>query len=185
MTGLYQNYRELTDVKNEKLKGCTFLTRTLEREIPPLDDSQMAVSYFNTFDIEETEAIKLAKKTKGYAFAYQVLGYWYFEKYVNKNERVKDVDVEYKGAILHVRIRPISQSRFVEISKNKTALDNAEFHTLMVKECVLNKHDNKPFTREQIDLFFDGGLVAILSIKCMQLSGINISEEQLQGLKKY
>lgn len=100
MTGLYQNYRELTDVKNEKLKGCTFLTRTLDREIPPLDDSQMAVSYFNTFGIEEREAIRLAKMTKGYAFAYQLLGYWYFEKYVNKNEEVRDVEVEYRSELI-------------------------------------------------------------------------------------
>ena len=100
MTGLYQNYRELTDVKNEKLKGCTFLTRTLDREIPPLDDSQMAVSYFNTFGIDEKEAIKLAKMTKGYAFAYQLLGYWYFEKYVNKNEEVRDVEVEYRSELI-------------------------------------------------------------------------------------
>lgn len=117
------------------------------------------------------------------------------EQKILNNEYFEDVDIEYKNAILHVRIRPISQSRFVQISKNKTALDNAEFHTLIVKECVLNKHDNKPFTREQIDKFFDGGLVAILSFKCMQLSGIVISEEQLrsvtlskeqlQELKKY
>ncbi|SFH95631.1 hypothetical protein SAMN04487830_11443 [Pseudobutyrivibrio sp. OR37] len=100
MTGLYQNYRELTDVKNAKLKGCTFLTRTLDREIPPLDDSQMAVSYFNTFGIDEKEAIKLAKMTKGYAFAYQLLGYWYFEKYVNKNDEVRDVEVEYRSELI-------------------------------------------------------------------------------------
>ena len=90
----------MTDVKNEKLKGCTFLTRTLDREIPPLDDSQMAVSYFNTFGIDEKEAIKLAKMTKGYAFAYQLLGYWYFEKYVNKNEEVRDVEVEYRSELI-------------------------------------------------------------------------------------
>ena len=100
MTGLFQNYRELTDVKNEKLKGCTFLTRTLDKEVPPLDDSQMAVSYFTTFDIDEKEGIRLAKMTKGYAFAYQVLGYWYFEKNVNKSELVKDVEVEYRSELI-------------------------------------------------------------------------------------
>ena len=67
---------------------------------PPLDDSQMAVSYFNTFDIEESEGIRLAKMTKGYAFAYQVLGYWYFEKNVNKNTEVKDVEVEYRSELI-------------------------------------------------------------------------------------
>ncbi|MBR1622864.1 MAG: ATP-binding protein [Pseudobutyrivibrio sp.] len=100
MTGLYQNYREITDVGNQKLRGCTFLTRTLEREVPPLDESQMVVSYFNTFGIDEKEAIKLAKMTKGYAFAYQVLGYWYFEKYINKNESVRDVEVEYRSELI-------------------------------------------------------------------------------------
>ncbi len=55
---------------------------------------------FNTFDIEESEAIKLAKMTKGYAFAYQVLGYWYFEKNVNKNTEVKDVEVEYRSELI-------------------------------------------------------------------------------------
>lgn len=104
------------------------------------------------------------------------------EQKILNNEYYEDVDIEYKDTMLHVRIRPISQARFVQISKNKKALDNAELHTLMVKECVLNKNDNKPFTREQIDKFFDGGLVAILSLKCMQLSGIVISEEQIRGM---
>ena len=107
------------------------------------------------------------------------------EQKILNNEYYEDVDIEYKNTILHVRIRPISQSRFVQISKNKNALDNAEFHTLMVKECVLNKNDNKPFTREQIEKFFDGGLVAILSIKSMELSGITLNEDQLQQVKKF
>ena len=100
MTGLYQNYRELTDVKNAKLKGCTFLTRILEKKVPPLDESQMALSYFNTFDIDEREAIRLSKMTKGYAYAYQLLGYWYFEKNVNKNDEVRDYEVSYRSELI-------------------------------------------------------------------------------------
>ena len=107
------------------------------------------------------------------------------EQKILNNEYYEDVDIEYKGTILHVRIRPISQARFVQITKNKNALDNAEFHTLMVKECVLNKHDNKPFTREQIDNFFDGGLVGILSLKCIEISGIILSKSELSKLKKF
>jgi hypothetical protein len=38
--------------------------------------------------------------TKGYAFAYQVLRYWFFEKNVNKNDRVKDVEVEYRSELI-------------------------------------------------------------------------------------
>ena len=107
------------------------------------------------------------------------------EQKILNNEYYEDVDIEYKNTILHVRIRPISQARFVQITKNKKALDNAEFHTLMVKECVLNKHDNKPFTREQIDNLFDGGLVGILSFKCIEISGIILSKSQLSQLKNF
>ncbi len=134
MTGLYQNYRELTDVKNEKLKGCTFLTRTLDREVPPLDDSQMAVSYFNTFDIEEKEGIRLAKMTKGYAFAYQVLGYWYFEKYVNKNDSVKDVEVEYR-------------SELIKYSYNKLWSELSEKDKQIIYALVELEADNKQVKR--------------------------------------
>lgn len=107
------------------------------------------------------------------------------EQKILNNEYYEDVDIQYKNAIFHVRIRPISQSRFVQITKNKGAIDNAEFHTLMVKECVLNKHDNKPFTREQIDKIFTGGLVGILSFKCLEVSGITLTKEQMENLKNY
>ena len=38
--------------------------------------------------------------TKGYAFAYQVLGYWYFEKYINNNSEIKDIEVEYRSELI-------------------------------------------------------------------------------------
>lgn len=105
------------------------------------------------------------------------------EQKILDNEYYEDVDIEYRGGIVHARIRPISQSKFVQISKKKASLDNAEFHTLIVQECVLNKHDNKTFTREQIDKFFSGGLATILSLKCLEVSGISLTEEQFQNLK--
>lgn len=98
MTGLYTNYRDIQN--SEDFKGSTFLTRLLEREVEPLDESQMAVSYYNTFDIDEAESIRLAKMTKGFAFAYQVLGYWYFEKYVNGKEEIKDIEMQYRSELI-------------------------------------------------------------------------------------
>ena len=98
MTGLYSNYREIRDSK--EFKGSTFLTRMLERDVKPLDESQMAVSYFNTFPIDEAESIRLAKLTRGFAFAYQVLGYWYFEKNVKKREDIKDIEIEYRSELI-------------------------------------------------------------------------------------
>ena len=98
MTGLYSNYKEL-QMKND-FKSNTFLSRALEKAVTPLDESQMAVSYYNTFDIDEKESIRLAKLTKGYAFAYQLLGYWYFEKYVKNRDDIKDIIVEYRSELI-------------------------------------------------------------------------------------
>lgn len=98
MTGLYSNYKEIKD--SPDFKGSTFLTRTFERNVEPLDEAKMAVSYCNTFGIEEKEGVRLAKLTKGFAFAYQLLGYWYFEKYINKKEDVINVEMEYRAELI-------------------------------------------------------------------------------------
>ena len=106
------------------------------------------------------------------------------DKIVN-NEYYEDVTVEYKDLNVHLRIRPISQSRFTALSKNKQALDNAEFNTLIIKECVLNKHDNKPFTVKQINELFSGGLAAAIAIKCCEISGINLNKADLEKLTNF
>ena len=75
------------------------------------------------------------------------------EDKITNNEYFEDVtvvyDTETKQYNVHLRIKPISQARFAALSKNKQALDNAEFNALIIHECVLNKHDNKPFTLKQ------------------------------------
>lgn len=107
------------------------------------------------------------------------------EQKILNNEYYEDVDVEYKGGIIHVRIRPISQAKFVEISKNKRALESAEFNTLLIHECVLNKHDNKPFTIEQINKLFTGGLATVLTLKCVEISGISLDNQQFDKLSNF
>lgn len=107
------------------------------------------------------------------------------EDKITNNEYYEDVTVTYKNLNVHVRIKPISQSRFTVLSKNKSALDNAEFNTLIIHECVLNKHDNKPFTKEQINKLFTGGLAAELSLKCCEVSGINLNPDDLKKLQNF
>ena len=68
------------------------------------------------------------------------------EAKITNNEYYEDATVNYKNYNIHVRIRPISQSRFTVLSKNKKALDNAEFNTLLIHECVIKKNSNKTFT---------------------------------------
>ena len=107
------------------------------------------------------------------------------EEKITNNEYFEDVTVVYKNYNVHVRIKPISQARFAALSKNKQALDNAEFNALIIHECVLNKHDNKPFTLKQINDLFSGGLAAEIAIKCCKVSGINLNPQELKKLQNF
>lgn len=107
------------------------------------------------------------------------------EQKILNNEYYEDVTIEYKGYNIHTRIRPISQARFVELSKNRRALESAEFNSLLIKECVLNKHNNEPFTLEQINKLFTGGLATALTMKCIEVSGIALNNAELNKLKNF
>ena len=75
MSGLFENVRQLKDEK-----GLTFLYRTQQISVGPLSLADIAASLEKTLGAPREEAVKMAKLTKGYAFAYQVLGYLCFEK---------------------------------------------------------------------------------------------------------
>lgn len=70
MTGLYENIYEL---QNEKT--LTFLYRAPKMELQPLNIGMIASKYSEIFQLDEDEALQMAKETKGYPFAFQVLGY--------------------------------------------------------------------------------------------------------------
>lgn len=70
MTGLYEN---IYDLQNDK--SLTFLYRAPKIYLEPLNMNAIADSYRETFSISLEEAVTMAKLTKGYPFAYQVLGY--------------------------------------------------------------------------------------------------------------
>ena len=70
MTGLYQNIYNL-----QNNNALTFLYRAPKINLEPLNISAVAQSYKKIFDINYKKALKLALFTKGYSYAYQVLGY--------------------------------------------------------------------------------------------------------------
>lgn len=70
MTGLYENVYEL---QNEKT--LTFLYRAPKMELQPLNIGMIAAKYKEIFQLDEEEALQMAKETKGYPFAFQALGY--------------------------------------------------------------------------------------------------------------
>lgn len=70
MTGLYENIYEL---QNEKT--LTFLFRAPKVELKPLSIPLITQKYKEIFGMQEEQALKMAKTTMGYPFAFQVLGY--------------------------------------------------------------------------------------------------------------
>ena len=72
-TGIYKNLFELGEAPN-----LTFFKRAAEIKTEPFSIPAMSLKYEITLDVNEEEAIKLARMTKGFAYAYQVLGSAYF-----------------------------------------------------------------------------------------------------------
>ena len=69
MTGLRKNIAAL-----QSSSSLTFLVRAPKLQLKPLSLWAIASSYRSTFEISQEESLVLAKATKGYAMAFQVLG---------------------------------------------------------------------------------------------------------------
>lgn len=99
MTGLYENIYE---IQNEKT--LTFLYRTPRIEMKPLRRFKIVQSYVSYLEIPEEKAKALADATKGYAFAYQVIGYFSFESKNKKLKELEDKFCEYLGEYVYEKI---------------------------------------------------------------------------------
>ena len=98
MTGLYENINKIQDSES-----LTFLYRAPKEELTPLNFTGMTSSYKHVLNIPEDAALEMAKKTNGYPFAFQLLGYYTWEKLNQNNEldvmtnyRVKLEEYSYK-----------------------------------------------------------------------------------------
>ena len=74
MAGLFDN---ISNLQNEK--SLTFLYRAPKIFLEPLSIPAITTSYRSVFDISPSEAVEMAKLTKGYPFAFQILGYLKWE----------------------------------------------------------------------------------------------------------
>ena len=74
MTGLYENIDAL---QNEKT--LTFLYRAPKIFLKALNMGSIARQYKKTFELTDEEVREMARMTKGYSFAFQVLGYCTYE----------------------------------------------------------------------------------------------------------
>ena len=83
-TGLYSNINALG-----RVRSLTFFRRAESIEVRALSEVSVTMKYKKFFGIETEEARKLAMLTKGYAYAYQVLGSLYFNK--KETESLEDL----------------------------------------------------------------------------------------------
>ncbi len=74
MTGLYKN---IEDLQNEE--NLTFLHRAPRIHLQPLNKLAMAAEYAKIFSLGKEDAEQMASLTRGYPFAFQVLGYLTWE----------------------------------------------------------------------------------------------------------
>lgn len=88
MTGLYDN---LYDLQNDK--ALTFLYRAPKIVLEPLNYTAVKKHYMDIFELEAKEAEHMARLTKGYPFAFQVLGYLYWEN--RDRGTIEDILPEY------------------------------------------------------------------------------------------
>lgn len=91
-TGLYENIQEVSNVKN-----LTFFRRATTIKTEPLNEIRMNEMYKSKLKIGIEEAKKLSRCTKGYAYAYQMLGSLYFRK--RDNEELQDIISELKAEL--------------------------------------------------------------------------------------
>ena len=105
MTGLYENVDALQNEDN-----LTFLHRAPKIEIRPLNISYIADNYSEVLNIDRETALEYAKLTKGYSFAFQVLGHFLWEK----GGMDKKVMTEYK----HYLFEYVYEKIWSELSNN-------------------------------------------------------------------
>ncbi len=71
LTGLYDSIRALQDQET-----LTCLHQAPRFSLAPLNTGRMAESYERVFDLDSETALEMARQTKGYAAAFQALGYY-------------------------------------------------------------------------------------------------------------
>ena len=118
MTGLYENINALMNVDN-----LTFLYRAPKCVLKPLNNTAMISNYQSVLNISREKAAEMAELTKGYSYAFQVLGYLTYE---NNGEYEPIIDLyrqyleEYVYEKIWSELSAKDQELVVAIAESKT-----------------------------------------------------------------
>lgn len=134
MTGLYEN---INNLQNEKT--LTFLYRAPKIYLEPLNSFSIAQSYRNILKTDDITAKNMAKLTNGYAYAYQVLGYLYWDKIIDKkvcNEVIDLIDDYERTLSEYVYEKIWFELPETEKRISTLLIENGEMRTKDVKEAL-------------------------------------------------
>lgn len=131
MTGLYEN---INNLQNEK--SLTFLYRAPKLQLEPLNTTAMIKSYMDVFGISYDEAKSMAVLTRGYSFAFQVLGYLKWEN--------RDWSIE--------RILPLFDQYLQEYVYGKIWSELSELDRTIVRELSQNGESSVKQIREDLNI---------------------------------
>ena len=89
MTGLYKNIRALQNNRSQ-----TFLKRAPKVMLGPLNSERISQKYMEVFNLSNKDATQMANHTKGYSYAFQILGFIVFES--GKAKVTNEILTEYR-----------------------------------------------------------------------------------------
>ena len=103
-----------------------------------------------------------------------------FEERLLNDEYYENVTISYRGSKVKCRIRPIPNMEFKRILKGKdmsNSDDAMNFNSEICAYSLLNKNDNKPFKKEDIERVFPAGILNAITEQALMISGL-IDESQ-------
>lgn len=133
MAGLYQNIHNLENEEN-----LTLLYRTPKYEMEPLNVAMIQQRYRDIFSIDSEKAFDMAVITKGYAFAYQVLGKYVWES--KEKSVTEDVLIQFDEAMERYVYDKIwselsaTDKWYLKFLAQKTVMETAELLALTQKK---------------------------------------------------
>lgn len=85
MTGLFKDINRLRNAP-----GMTFLERAPRTVLKPLDLDAIAENYTENISLKKSDANRYAIMTRGYSFAFQVIGYFLYENKKNRDKAMRE-----------------------------------------------------------------------------------------------
>ena len=125
-------------------KTLTFLYRAPKIELKPLDLRKIKKQYKELLNIDDDVALKMAKLTNGYSYAYQLLGSLVFENNEKMDEKVIEKYDEYLADYVYDKVYSelsLKDAYYLEL----IALNNYTKVSELVNDIKISNKDFSPY----------------------------------------